>query len=178
MNIQRFLLEQLKGFDWPEDLTVLACGGRDFADVPAVQRYADLPAEVLALVKRKEAEYAFVWDVLSDLYCLWLSLSPPKPEGRMFTLAEGEDRGADRASKEFVETCILEDGPRYMQVKPYPADWKRHGKSAGPIRNQLMLYETQPHIVVAFPGGRGTADMVRKAKHRGGKVIEVPYPIV
>ena len=45
-----------------------------------------------------------------------------------------------------------------------PADWSRHGKSAGPIRNQQMLDEGKPDLVVAFPGGAGTADMVRRAE--------------
>ena len=34
----------------------------------------------------------------------------------------------------------------------YPADWSRHGKSAGPIRNQQTLDEGKPDLVVAFPG--------------------------
>ena len=55
----------------------------------------------------------------------------------------------------------------------YLADWKRHGKAAGPIRNQKMLDEQKPDLVVAFPGGRGTADMVRRAKSAGIEVDEV-----
>lgn len=42
-----------------------------------------------------------------------------------------------------------------------------NGKAAGPIRNQRMLDEGKPDLVVAFPGGRGTADMVRRAKAAG-----------
>lgn len=45
----------------------------------------------------------------------------------------------------------------------FPADWAKHGKAAGPIRNQQMLDEADPDIVLAAPGGRGTADMVRRA---------------
>ena len=36
-----------------------------------------------------------------------------------------------------------------------------------------MLDEAQPHIVIAFPGGRGTADMVRKAEVAGVPVVRV-----
>lgn len=54
------------------------------------------------------------------------------------------------------------------------ARWDRDGKAAGPIRNQRMLDEGAPDLVVAFPGGRGTSDMVRRAKRAGVKVIEVP----
>lgn len=52
------------------------------------------------------------------------------------------------------------------------ADWEKHGKAAGPKRNARML-EWKPDLVVAFPGGRGTADMVRRAKAAGVKIYEV-----
>src|SRR5687767_7065897 len=47
---------------------------------------------------------------------------------------------------------------------PFRADWNTHGKAAGPLRNARMLDEGKPDLVVAFPGGRGTADMIRRAK--------------
>lgn len=53
-----------------------------------------------------------------------------------------------------------------------PANWKRHGKAAGPIRNEAMLL-LQPDLVIAFPGGTGTANMVKQAKAAGVRVIEV-----
>ena len=43
----------------------------------------------------------------------------------------------------------------------FPADWARHGNSAGPIRNGQMLAAGKPELVVAFPGG-GTADIVAR----------------
>ena len=55
----------------------------------------------------------------------------------------------------------------------FPADWKKHGKKAGVIRNQQMLDEGKPDLVVAFPGGRGTADMVKRAKDAGIEVIQL-----
>lgn len=61
-----------------------------------------------------------------------------------------------------------------LPVSMFHADWRQHGNAAGPIRNQRMLDEGKPDLVVAFPGGRGTADMVRRAKAAGLKVIEVP----
>jgi UDP-N-acetylmuramoylalanine-D-glutamate ligase len=55
----------------------------------------------------------------------------------------------------------------------FPADWKTHGKAAGPKRNRQMLDDAKPDLVVAFPGGRGTDDMVNKAKSRGVPVVRV-----
>jgi hypothetical protein len=56
----------------------------------------------------------------------------------------------------------------------FPANWKKHGRAAGPMRNQQMLDEGKPDLVIAFPGGSGTADMVRRAKAAGVPVETVP----
>ena len=50
----------------------------------------------------------------------------------------------------------------------------RNGRKAGPIRNQQMLDEGRPSLVVAFPGGRGMADMVRRARNAGVEAISCP----
>ena len=66
------------------------------------------------------------------------------------------------------------NGPRARDVActPQPADWKRYGRGAGPARNQAMLVEFNPQLLVAFPGGKGTADMVRRAQKAGVRVEE------
>ena len=80
-------------------------------------------------------------------------------------LIHGDANGADRLAGEWGAV-------RGVTVEAHPADWKKHGRSAGPIRNQKML-EEKPDLVVAFPGGRGTADMVRRAKQAGLEVVMV-----
>ncbi len=55
----------------------------------------------------------------------------------------------------------------------YEADWHEHGRAAGPIRNARMIAEGRPDLVIAFPGGRGTADMVSRARKAGIEVREV-----
>jgi len=83
-------------------------------------------------------------------------------------IIEGGARGADRFAYEWgAINCV--------RVEHFVADWKTHGRAAGPIRNQQMLEEGEPDLVVAFPGGRGTADMIRRAKAAGLKVLE-PHP--
>jgi len=62
---------------------------------------------------------------------------------------------------------------RMIQVRCYNADWQRHGRGAGPIRNQAMLDDGKPHLVIAFPGGRGTVDMIRRAKAAAVAVAEI-----
>lgn len=51
----------------------------------------------------------------------------------------------------------------------FPADWKQ-GKKAGPIRNQQMI-DTNPDLVIAFPGGKGTEDLVMRAWSKGITVL-------
>lgn len=75
-------------------------------------------------------------------------------------------RGADTLAEEWADMT----GQR---IERYPADWDKHGKAAGAIRNQQMLDEGKPNLVIAFPGGRGTADMVRRAKSAGIRTIEI-----
>lgn len=60
-----------------------------------------------------------------------------------------------------------------IPVEVFPADWDAHGRAAGPLRNQRMLDEGKPDIVVAFPGGRGTADMLRRARKSEAIIVEV-----
>ncbi len=60
---------------------------------------------------------------------------------------------------------------RQHQAIARMADWTTHGRAAGPIRNARMLAEYHPDLVIAFPGGRGTLDMVSKAERAGVAVI-------
>jgi hypothetical protein len=60
-----------------------------------------------------------------------------------------------------------------VPVTEYPADWKSYGPSGGPIRNARMLGEFMPDVVLAFPGGAGTADMVKRARAAGVRVVVV-----
>lgn len=54
-----------------------------------------------------------------------------------------------------------------------PANWDFYEKPAGVFRNDWMLKFVKVTKVVAFPGGKGTADMVRKAKFEGFDVLEI-----
>ncbi len=51
---------------------------------------------------------------------------------------------------------------RKIPIERYPANWKKYGRSAGPIRNGLMA--TYGDALIAFPGGRGTANMIKQAQ--------------
>lgn len=75
-------------------------------------------------------------------------------------------RGADHLALAWAEISGVD-------WKRYYANWNIHGPAAGPIRNQRMLESERIDLVLAFPGGRGTADMVRRAKAKGVAVRTV-----
>lgn len=85
--------------------------------------------------------------------------------GRVEMMFHGGARGADALADEWAKA-------RRVKHFAVPAKWSKYGKRAGPMRNQAML-GNNPDLVVAFPGGSGTADMVRRAKAAGVKVVEV-----
>lgn len=88
------------------------------------------------------------------------------PDSRRTIIVHGGAKGADKLADDFAEYA----GHR---VHVYKADWQAHGRAAGPIRNQKMLDVEKPSLVIAFPGGSGTADIVRRAKAAGIKTIEI-----
>ena len=58
-----------------------------------------------------------------------------------------------------------------MTIAVYPADWKKYGRAAGPIRNLQMLDNGKPDICYAFHDciekSKGTKDMVNRCKANG-----------
>lgn len=145
-------------------MRVLICGSRDWKDEHAI-------GSVL------EGLYTSAVQFFEDL-----------------TIIEGCSRGADWFAHHFF------DGPcegghasdNKVKHEHFPADWKTHGKAAGPFRNQQMLEEGKPDVVWAFkdrfdwhfvlfgkPGAgfesssHGTEDMVRRAKPAGVPIYVV-----
>jgi hypothetical protein len=87
--------------------------------------------------------------------------------GPFDTVIHGGAKGADWMAHLWANSPM---GARKEVV--FPADWDVHGRAAGPIRNRQMIEEGRPDLVIAFPGGRGTADMVRQAKAAGIPVVK------
>lgn len=90
------------------------------------------------------------------------------------TIIEGEATGADTLARQWAEAR------GDIGVIAVAADWGGHGASAGPRRNKLMLDilvggddKRRARCVIAFPGGRGTGNMVLQARGAGVEVFEV-----
>lgn len=79
-------------------------------------------------------------------------------------IIHGDAKGADRLAGKYAEE-------RGINVLSYPARWHIYGKSAGMVRNRHMLQDGKPDLVIAFPGGKGTAGMVQIAEKAGVPIV-------
>lgn len=83
-------------------------------------------------------------------------------------IISGGARGVDTMA---IDWAVI----NYCPFTEYKADWKLYGERAGPIRNQQMLDEGKPDLVVAFRKGKskGTTDMIRRARKAGIETIVI-----
>lgn len=127
-------------------MRVLVCGGRDYNNYRELSEFLDNLCQERG------------WTVSDGNYHVpnWLP--------NVFIISGGA-KGADQLA---IDWAIN----NWCSFKEFPVDWTKHGKAAGPIRNQQMIDEGKPDIVIAFPGGRGTADMIKRAKKAGIEVVE------
>lgn len=78
-------------------------------------------------------------------------------------IVSGGARGADGLGERYARE-------RGYALKVFPAEWKKWGRAAGPIRNGQMAGYAD--ALIAFWDGQssGTRDMIRKAEERGLRV--------
>jgi len=87
------------------------------------------------------------------------------------TVYHGAAYGADLFGRDVASVCGI-------PTRSFLPDWDKHGKPAGMIRNRQMLHTAIDEasldnvICTAFPGGRGTANMVSICRKAGVEVIE------
>lgn len=124
---------------------ILICGGRDYADY---HRLSDVLNSLC---------YNRKWIMKNEIDGNWLP---------NVIVISGKAKGADTLA---IDWAVV----NWCDFIEFPAQWKAYGKQAGPIRNQQMLDEGKPDIVIAFPGGNGTRDMVRRTRKAGVEVIEI-----
>jgi len=124
-------------------MRVLVCGGRDFADKKLINRTLD------CLYQQKTIRVIIEGDAGDKNF-------PPL-------------YGADCLAGYWAQKNNIEN----LKFPVTRDNWNNIGPAAGPIRNRRMLIEGKPDIVVAFPGGKGTANMVKQARKRGVRVITI-----
>lgn len=80
-------------------------------------------------------------------------------------IIEGGAAGADEMARYWAK------GHDVMWIT-VEAEWEIYGRAAGPRRNAAMLI-LQPDLVIAFPGGRGTDNMIQQALRKGVPVMTI-----
>ena len=142
---------------------------------------------------------------------LYLSSSPEIAPSRSLVIAAGGGRDLAWPQQRIAAELLARSGGRLVHLLLHggargadaaiaraahqlgwcslvmPAEWGRHGRAAGPIRNRELLEQaiaravahTSPGsiasvLVVAFPGGAGTASLVQQARRMASRS---PVPI-
>ena len=133
---------------------IIVCGGRRFGEFSYKEKVNGVWVEVqrdknLAIDERKT--FATAMMIYSPSY-----------------IVQGAAKGADRMAILWANKYGVEHSNQQ-----YQANWDLHGLNAGPERNTLML-DDNPDIdfVVAFKGGKGTANMIEQSIGRGLRVFQ------
>lgn len=130
-------------------MRVLVCGGRNYLDANKV------------------------WNTLD-----WLH----KRHAEITLIIEGGATGADALAESWAlarNINRIKERAKWADLSHADAairtrgDGSKYDAKAGSRRNQRMLEEHNPDLVVAFPGGSGTADMVSRARRAGVEVLEI-----
>lgn len=131
---------------------------------------------VLVCGGRKYCNFWLIWRTLDDLH------------GRktITKMVHGKGGNTDMSADAWAKA-------RKVEVQPYPANWadisrpdavirtrkdgSKYDAKQGVNRNQEMLDKEKVELVVAFPGGTGTLDMMNRARKAGIQVMEVTEEI-
>lgn len=133
---------------------ILVCGGRGFDEAEA-----------------------------GELVLAWAEQKWPDGARPDMHFIHGDCRGADQGA--VIAAGVLAgkdtdfDSEIEVGIESFPADWKKNGRAAGPIRNKKMAARAKQFalygegaVVLALPGGKGTANMVKLAKAALLDVVE------
>lgn len=88
-------------------------------------------------------------------------------EGPIAAIVQGGAPGADFDARTWATYAPG------VQCVTFEAAWGREGPAAGPIRNRRMLELLRPDVLLACPGGRGTANCVETAESLGIRVVRL-----
>jgi len=110
---------------------------------------------VLVCGGREYSDRKHVFSVLDELHA----------KRTIGLLVHGNAPGADHLAEQWAKK-------RQVMYTGVPAPWKVLGKAAGPLRHSYMLDKSTPDVVIAFPGGTGTADMFGKAQRKNVTLVD------
>ena len=100
---------------------------------------------------------------------VWNAIQSSGWHGRITTVVSGCCRGADSYGESYAAW-------QRINVDRHPADWTRHGRAAGPIRNDEMARVADALIAVWDGASRGTGGMIETATFYGIEVFVYRTP--
>lgn len=102
----------------------------------------------------------------ADALTLFRALDEIHKSRPIALLINGGAKGADELARDWARS-------ERIAIETWEAEWGKYNERAGPFRNACMLTFGRPDMVVAFHGGRGTADMIRRALAANIRVLNV-----
>ncbi len=96
-------------------------------------------------------------EITSATYLLYDMLQDYLEKHPDLVIIHGGARGADSWAKLWAQYSGV------PQLE-FLAEWDKYGRAAGAIRNTRMILEGKPDLILALPGGRGTANMISQAE--------------
>lgn len=102
----------------------------------------------------------------TDYWEVYARLDEQLRKDAEMVLVQGGAAGADSYARAWAKDRFG------VEVETFAANWQKDKHAAGPLRNQRMV-DAGADLCIAFPGGNGTADCVRRARKAGIPVIEV-----
>lgn len=93
-------------------------------------------------------------------------LQNKKPEN--IVIVSGHASGADALGERYAQE-------RGLQLETYPADWKAHGRAAGPIRNAQIATVADALIALWDGKSHGIKNMIETARKHNLQVAVVRY---
>ena len=106
------------------------------------------------------------YDLLKN-YCDYM-LSKKAESGEEIVIISGGASGADALGEQYAKE-------RGYKILRYPAQWKKYGRQAGPMRNREMADNADALIAYWDGESRGTKNMIEEAKKRGLQVAVKNY---
>jgi len=101
---------------------------------------------------------------IDDICILAVALEACPFTADISEIVSGTAKGADRLGETYAQHYKI-------PLKRFPADWNSYRRSAGIIRNTEMAQYADALIALWDGQSRGTAHMIKTAKHEGLEVF-------
>lgn len=110
--------------------------------------------------KRDISPSSVFLDQLINHYNIWID-----------QIVSGGAKGVDYSAKKYCKDTYGEDSE--FKYKEFPADWDKHGKAAGPIRNREMANYADALLLIWDGESRGSKNMRNEMLKLNKPVYEV-----